>query len=104
MKTTRQILTEAKGYVEQGWCQGVYAQDENGHSVESQSPQAVRWCLYGAISKASEITVIDPDTFNFLRINFPSIQGGYFSIWNDEKERTQEDVVDLLNKAIKVAP
>lgn len=32
------------------WCQGTAARDKNGNKVWSESPEAVSWCVYGAMA------------------------------------------------------
>jgi hypothetical protein len=79
------------------WTQGAYALNAEGHSVSAKSKDACRWCLSGAISSAS-YNIWETARFLHFFIGWGLID------WNDAPERTFEDVIALLDKAIEAAP
>lgn len=50
--TVDEILEQAARLVERGWTQRAYARDDNDTPVLATSPEAVCWCLGGAIMAA----------------------------------------------------
>jgi hypothetical protein len=46
-------LTDARWFLEQGWCKWAQGRTAHGREVEGRDPEAVQWCLYGAIMKAT---------------------------------------------------
>lgn len=89
-----------------GWTQGSYARDKNGNtSVEyytgSQEEASVCWCAKGAILRiASEHFACTNAAEWYIRqiLGFSNLIA-----WNDEKGRTQEEVVTLFRKAEQLA-
>lgn len=99
MKTTRDMLIEARALVEKGWCQGYQAKDETGACVSHESAKARSFCAYGACWRA-EGTVSGPASMA-LRRAFGSLGVG---TWNDAPDRTQADVLALFDRAIAAEP
>src|SRR5262249_59437018 len=52
--TTKAILIRARALIEQGWCQGVDARDENGQRINPWNPRARSWSLLGALVTADD--------------------------------------------------
>jgi hypothetical protein len=46
---TTALLIRARGFLERGWCRGVFALDAHGRQVAETSDQAVAWCAIGAL-------------------------------------------------------
>lgn len=63
------ILRMAKALIQrpENWCQQAYALDAEGHRVPSNSPDAVRWCAYGATMKANEFNAGIDKPYHWLR-------------------------------------
>jgi hypothetical protein len=81
----------------ENWTQGTYARDHQGNPKSPESEEACSWCLSGA----GYCVPGDPwPRIAFLR----SLIGGPLTNWNDAPERTFEDVIALLDKAIEAAP
>ena len=79
------------------WTQGASARDKDGEPVDYNSIHAHKWCLLGAISK-----VVDGEAYQeTLKINkiWDIIYAESISIWNDEDNRTVEEVIDLAKRA-----
>lgn len=53
-EVARAVLLRAAQYVEQGWCQGHYAEDEDGHPAPPDWERARSWCMSGAIMRADK--------------------------------------------------
>ena len=94
------IYNKAADLVEKGWIQGEMAKDKNGNSCSSHSENATHWCLAGALNLAcfGSISSSSYDSLVFfLSLDDP------MTTWNDDLNRTQEDVVELLRDAAKRA-
>jgi hypothetical protein len=93
---TRRVLATAKGIIANGWCQG-RAMDGAG-----------RYCILGAVieacggvgdgSPARRIAALLAKTAGLD----PDIPEAAYPIttWNDARDRTQLDVIDLIDKAL----
>lgn len=93
MKTTLDILTEARGYVAQGWTQGATARMSDGTPISPRKDAAVCWCIVGAALRAG-----DPvEAWSALAAH---LNGCLVTVWNDAPGRTQEEVLTLFDKAI----
>ena len=73
------------------WTQGVCARNHNGHSVHTDSPEAVSWCLSGAEIKCYKIK--DWRVLNKMVDAIGSITG-----WNDYPNRTHAEVLALAKR------
>jgi hypothetical protein len=92
------VLRRAAELVAQGWCQGHYAEDAEGTGVGSASPNAVKWCLQGAVHRAASELGVGPS----LRRSFAvarSIDSWDAPAWNDAKGRTADEVESALYAA-----
>ena len=77
---------------ESKWCQGDFARDVHGEAVNSHSPEAVRWCLTGALSRCYM-------GYSDQRARIVAvIGGGHTTTWNDNPLRTYAEVVGLLKR------
>lgn len=97
-QTETQVLQEARRLlVNKGWTQHAYARDSNGYSAIVSGREPVCFCLSGAINQVSD-TSVDADVLaknrimSFIDTNIPS--------WNDKANRTKEEVIALLDRAI----
>jgi hypothetical protein len=88
-------------YIRKGWTQGALAQDADGVYVYSTDPNACKWCLIGAID-ASFGTVdkwqpaMDAAQKAIAELTGKNIGNISLSRWNDDCDRTQEEVIKLL--------
>jgi hypothetical protein len=71
------------------WTQNVHARDKDGHPLWSSHPQAVCWCLMGAVDKCYPGTNRVGELI-VSKIKMPIDE------WNDLLERTYEDVYSLV--------
>lgn len=95
-----EILTNARGVVSNGWCQGAYY-DGNGS-----------YCSIGALSKAlqSSPQVLEGERYReaymYLNNHLPALgfdNGQDVVDFNDDPATTQQDVLNLFDKAIASA-
>lgn len=96
MKSTLDILTEARGYVAKGWTQGTLAKSNENRKVSFHSPRAVCWCALGALRLAGGYYEEGQDALERLL----PYETELFT-WNDAPGRTQAEVLALFDKAIE---
>lgn len=105
--TVERILEDAIETVKQGWTQGHMAVDAEWHDVDPTDSSACRRCLVGALRKAvvdngGTVSLVEDSSFTRMASTMKNIAGTErMSVWNDDKDRTQEDVVNLL-KSVKL--
>ena len=82
------------------WTQGAYARDADGEDLLDANdnlmvpPEAVCFCLYGAVAYIEDDTVRGGEACQYLeRLGISATE------WNDEPERTQDEVVAKLREA-----
>jgi hypothetical protein len=95
-------LNAAADTIERGWCQGTYARDAAGNRIRHDAPEAVSFCVRGAVHRQFEL-MSDPDkvaAFGFLHAS-----SGIEDLvpWNDDPSRTKAEVVGLLRNAAEMA-
>src|ERR1700686_449534 len=79
------------------WTQGYIAKDTHGKAVSTKDENAVCFCLIGATRKADpDFHYMTAHVFMPVRIEFAT-RG--ISTWNDDPERTYEDIEELLKDA-----
>ena len=96
-------------YLRQGWCQCAYAVNQKGWRVDSVSDKAIRWCMVGSAYRAyfkGEINYSQiHDLLSTLRTLIAGtedpqgIGSGIISHWNDDPDRTEEEVIALMEQA-----
>lgn len=79
---------------EDKWTKGAGARSINQQIVATNSPNAVCWCIFGALDRCY------PNYNNWLRVyvRINKELGKDMMAWNDEPERTFEDVRHLVEK------
>lgn len=96
---TLRNLRAARAKLERGWTQVAQARDARGEPVERGAPEAVAWCLLGAIHPKHECV---GDTCRVLT-SVLGVDRSRFVSWNDAKGRTQAEVLDAIDRAIALA-
>ncbi len=99
MKTTKEILVEARGYIAQGWTQGAYARDAHDLPRDGAHPDAVCWCMYGALHRAEGPELYRPDVRDLLS----EIVREPLDEWNDDEDRKHAEVLAAFDRAIEMA-
>lgn len=95
--STIDLLRKARALIEQGWSQGCGAKDANGFPVSTSSQEATSYCAIGALEAAGDLSFGHWRALEALRAGLPeaSITG-----WNDARDRTKEEVLDLYDRVI----
>jgi hypothetical protein len=102
-----EILRRARDLVAFGWCQGADATDAEHRPAEPWSSRACYWSLLGALAAAldapREGRADSPALVAELRLALvgvsETISDWSLETWNDEPNRTQSEVVEMLNAA-----
>lgn len=82
------------------WTKGSYAKDAEGLPVSSASPDAVCWCLGGAISKVSDNIEDANAYFNRLEeILTEMYDAESIEEFNDDLKTTHADVLKVIEEA-----
>jgi hypothetical protein len=98
MSAVADKLREARKLIERGWCRNIQAMDKLGRDVDPHDPEAVCWCVYGALGA---VDAINDD--NVLRPLKRAVGSPQLANWNDASERTQAEVLAAFDKAIELA-
>ena len=87
------------------WTQHYMARNKNGSIINYKSPEATKWCVLGAMFKLGweDKDIVDQETklqkeiaiFYKDDVYAPESVAG----WNDEPERTVEDIIKLTKRA-----
>jgi hypothetical protein len=86
------------------WTKGEYARDANGKPCPAWSEDAICWCLEGACSSILPRTLDWHPRYRRLERELEK----YLPLlglveWNDEPERTFEDIQEVLHAALEGA-
>lgn len=102
MSKVRQILQEARNLIAAGWTKGTFARNADGQAVPNDSKSAQCFCTIGAIRRVADhgSEPLGPYLEAVVAVrqaagtrNIPS--------WNDNSNRTKEEVLEAFDKAIK---
>lgn len=102
-----EILRRARELVAFGWCQGVDATDADHRAARPWSARACYWSLPGALVAALDAPEDrregSPAMIAELRLALVGISetmsAWSLEEWNDEPDRTQAEVVEMLTAA-----
>jgi len=97
------VLQRAKERIAEGWCQGMYTTDERIRDILSLGRAEGGVCIQGAIyAAAAQLTGTLPSAEVWSAL--VSATGCQFpSMWNDDPGRTQADVLDMFDRAQRLA-
>ena len=102
MKSVLEILKQGKERVTKGWCQGVLTRTADGVGVHGTHPLAVRWCATGALNTPLGGDFRDNEITAYLFLEERILGGRSVILWNNDPKRTQEEVINLFDRAINV--
>lgn len=94
--SVKETLQRAKQYIEQGWTQKANARLAYGKEVNSLAPDAVSWCIGGAISRAMRCDEDYQTRWAFSAF----VPNKDIVAWNDAPERTKEEVLAKFDEVI----
>lgn len=89
-----QSLIDAHYLVSNGWCQNAHAIDNDSNEVHIDDPNAVEFDLTTAIYKVTHQDHIEDVYASIGMTPVETLE------WNNNPNRTQREVLDLLEKAI----
>lgn len=98
--STSEILYAAAVKVGQGWTRHELARGEDGRSADPASPAAVSWCAAGAMQAVCGGATGE---YTAARESFRDYLRSPISAWNDDPCRKQDDVVEALRRAARLA-
>ena len=103
LRATKELLKDPKN-----WTQGKSARDVNSVPCEPSSPQATCWCLTGAAYKVSA-SLFNKSNFSenwleALHLLQQVVPGGWIGPWNDAKDRTHAEVLNMIDLALDQEP
>ena len=89
----------AADLIEQGFCKGVLARDENNNAVRVPSDKAVRFCVLGAIERAYSNWRTDEVVIEkMVKLRDLAEREEYNSVYDWSDDQDQETVVATLKK------
>ena len=97
------MLREGRRRIEQGWCQGSWAQDADGNATNPWRPGAVCWCATGALlndGANDDGSGWWEATARLKTVLGEQQRGDDVPGWNDARGRTRKEVLDLYDRAI----
>jgi hypothetical protein len=84
------------------WIKKLYAVDNTGLVTSSKSPEAVCWCINGALQRCYQDSIVRDEVRRkiAMHLDLNGIDKPHDTIvkWNDAPERTFEDVHNLLKE------
>lgn len=92
LKKMRELLAK-------GWTQKVMARDRMGRDVYVMAENAVSFCVVGAIQRSTRGLIRLWSLHHALR----ELTNGTISVWNDDPNRKQSEVLALIDRAIEIA-
>ncbi len=79
------------------WCQHMVARDRNGLRTDASSPNAVAFCMYGALYRAYAVKQPEEYALHLYRLR-KEIAPQMISQFNDNPRRKHEEVISLLKR------
>lgn len=105
-----EVLKKARALLlEKGWCKGELARNKYRHKVDPTSPNATRFCSFGAIHNILGIKdthlLMDSRVRHVSTYLSDSLPENYYSllVFNDNSTTSIKDIDALFTRAIKLA-
>ena len=95
-------LKAARAKVEAGWTQRAAARDASGQSVGWTEAKACSYCAMGALWAATEGSAHSAELW-LIRVLQSRNAGHSVISFNDDRNRTKDDVLKLFDDAIELA-
>ncbi len=103
---TAKTLIDARGYLARGWCKYSEGRTSSGNLVRGNHPNAVAWCILGAVEKALDgVNLVDPTFVNAITAiddALPAEYRGSICTFNNT-QTSVEPVLAVMDKAIERA-
>lgn len=94
-----EAIERALRRIRKGWCQGALARGALGQPVSPSGPLAVQWSLLGSLMAEPYSGFVDL----LMLINGGKQEVVSVHDWNNAPERTQADVIRILEDLLKQA-
>lgn len=78
----------------EAWTKGAAARDRDGRSVDFNHPDAICWCVTGAIEKCYPCNISNRDARNRLKAAVRAVD--WIHKWNDAQTTTHSQVLEVL--------
>lgn len=108
--TPYDVLTAARELLSKGWTQGAYARSATG-IVDCYSTEAISFCLWGAVRRvagdnhASRSAALAAVAAQLPEPYLSGVNGKpQLVAWHDQGDRTQADILALIDHAIASFP
>ena len=109
--TDRELMELARFLISKGWNQKSGATTEDGRFCGTNSPEAHNYCVIGAMYRAVHDTSFGMSDRRqsglshhlgriFQRANKMNPEISHIANWNDDKNRTKEQVLAAMDKAV----
>jgi hypothetical protein len=107
-----EVLEAARERLRFGWTQGAFGRTLAGKGQRKPDPDTVTFCLIGALTSAARAVGADVYTLrraerligealdNDVRVRLDHAHS-YLPHWNDEPERTKEEVITLVDGTLQ---
>lgn len=107
----KEVLILARRKIEQpkGWTQENYAANKDGLGVSYTDKAAMCFCSSGAVLASSPSPTLEPESLKYLAyvVAGPSVKPELYPHvvirWNDDSERTHQEVLAVFDAAIAAA-
>lgn len=91
----------ARDYIRRGWTQNTGARDDEGSSVLVTDPDAVSWCMLGALDVACRMTDNSYEDLKYVLGKFLGVSWDKVAEFNDRNGRTVEQVLAVYDRIIE---
>ncbi len=97
------VLRATRGVVQRGWTQRAQARDRDGKPVQATDPRAVTWDISAALYLAAKgvDALRSRGGFTLALAALTAACGESLEWWNDRKERTAQQVLELIDNTIE---
>lgn len=96
---SRRVMCEARCLLNRGWAQGELARDADGKPVEPESPEAVSFCVLGAVIRAARDIGAPRWALDGTLDQIERAVGGDIPAFNDA-QKTVDSVLDVIDMVI----
>lgn len=98
---TTALLIRARSFIDRGWCTGPLARTRDGRPISPDSPHAVAWCAWGALSAAGAPIAEHLTHPAFVRLQ-AAVGKENVPFFNDH-QKSVEPVLAAFDRAIAAA-
>lgn len=109
MSRIKQALLKARSLLAKGWTKGAYAKNNINQRVAPDSPEAVKWCIIGALNMGcaeaadprGQLDIFRQSVFDQVSsIVFAQSGESDLGRWNDKVCKSQAQALRVVDAAI----